>query len=67
MKVKREDVQFKPVVITLESQEEVDQMYAIVDNISFNGLNDITRDLYTDLSEYWKESYTLEGTNFSKD
>ena len=67
MKIERAESKFEPIVITLESQGEVDQMYAIVSNISFNGHNDITSDLYTYLSERWEASYTLEDTNFSKD
>lgn len=67
MKIERAESKFQPVVITLESQEEVDQMYAIVSEISFNEYNDITTGLYSYLSDYWKVSYTLEGTNFSKD
>ena len=36
MKIERKQSKFEPVVITLESQKEVDQMYAMVSALDFD-------------------------------
>ena len=41
MKVERKQSKFEPVVITLESQKEVDQMHAMVSTFGFDDDEDV--------------------------
>lgn len=50
MKVERKPSKFEPVVITLESQKEVDQMFAIVSTFDFDDEDmDITQLIFDEL------------------
>ena len=50
MKVERKPSKFEPVVITLESQKEVDQMYAMVSTLDFDDEDvDITQLIFDEL------------------
>lgn len=46
MKVEKAETKFTPVVITLESQEEVDQMFTLANYNRFKGGVDITDKLF---------------------
>ena len=49
MKIERKQSKFKPVVITLESQKEVDQMFAMVSTLDFDDDMDITQLIFDEL------------------
>lgn len=49
MKIERKQSKFEPVVITLESQKEVDQMYAMVSILDFDEDVDITQLIFDEL------------------
>ena len=50
MKVERKQSKFEPIVITLESQKEVDQMYAMVSTLDFDDEDvDITRLIFNEI------------------
>ena len=50
MKVERKQSKFEPVVITLESQKEVDQMHAMVSTFDFDDEDvDITQLIFDEL------------------
>ena len=50
MKIERKQSKFEPVVITLESQKEVDQMYAMVSTFDFDDEDvDITQLIFDEL------------------
>ena len=50
MKIERKQSKFEPVVITLESQKEVDQMYAMVSTFAFDDKDmDITKLIFDEL------------------
>ena len=50
MKVERKPSKFEPIVITLESQKEVDQMYAMVSTFDFDDEDvDITQLIFDEL------------------
>lgn len=51
MKVEKAEAKFTPVVITLESQEEVDQMFALANYNLFKGDLDITEKLFEFLED----------------
>lgn len=68
----REEVKFTPVIITLESQEEVDQMFALLDNnaiascvplLSVYLLKDYFSDKYTKTCKQLSEIIKSEWTN----
>ena len=51
MKVERKQSKFEPIVITLESQKEVDQMYAMVSRFDFDDEDvDITQLIFDGLN-----------------
>ena len=51
MKIERKQSKFEPVVITLESQKEVDQMYAMVSRFDFDDEDvDITQLIFDGLN-----------------
>lgn len=45
MKIETKKQEFQPVVITLETQEEVDQMFSLANFNEFDEVNDITQKL----------------------
>ena len=50
MKIERKQSKFEPVVITLESQKEVDQMHAMVSTFDFDDEDvDITQLIFDEL------------------
>ena len=51
MKVEKAETKFTPVVITLENQEEVDQMFTLANYNSFKGSVDITEKLFEFLED----------------
>ena len=51
MKVEKAEAKFTPVVITLESQEEVDQMFTLANYNRFKGDLDITEKLFEFLED----------------
>ena len=62
MKVERKQSKFEPIVITLESQKEVDQMFAMVSTFDFDGDVDITQLIFDGLADTvdTRETYYLE-------
>lgn len=51
MKIETKKQEFQPVVITLVSQEEVDQLFALAGHFGFGQVDyDITVDLHTGLT-----------------
>ena len=53
MKVERKNKGFEPVVITLESQEEVDVLYTLTGDVKGLGyVRDITDEIHYGLQEY---------------
>lgn len=60
MKIEQKEAVFSPVVITLETQEEVDQMYSLVYwNTIENEDQSIDFEIEKHLSEKVKSSYPL--------
>lgn len=59
MKVERKSQGFQPVIITLESQEEIDQLYHILVNteIENTGLNNFDNQLCSYLEDKIVEGY----------
>lgn len=64
MKIERKESEFQPITITLETQDEVDQMFAMAKHCSFNypKEEDIAYIIYHQLNEkvalhYSSESY----------
>ena len=52
MKIERKQSKFEPVVITLESQKEVDQMHAMVSTFDFDDEDmDITQLIFDGLAD----------------
>ena len=50
MKIERKQSKFEPIVITLERQKEVDQMYAMVSTLDFDDEDvDITQLIFDEL------------------
>ena len=50
MKIERKQSKFEPIVITLESQKEVDQMHAMVSTFDFDDEDmDITQLIFDEL------------------
>ena len=50
MKIERKQSKFEPIVITLESQKEVDQMFAMVSTLDFDDEDvDITQLIFDEL------------------
>ena len=67
MKIQRKESEFQPVVITLETQDEVDQMYAVMRFVDFrNKPNDITNELFSLLEEY-QDGYKYNVEDWDKD
>ena len=62
MKVTKIPDEFKPIVITLESQEEVDALFTVVCNITgsgcFNGtsIREVTKRISSGLCDYANEA-----------
>ena len=68
MKVERKQSKFEPVVITLESQKEVDQMFAMVSTFDFDGDDmDITQLIFDGLADTvdTREIYYLEQGSYT--
>ena len=64
MKITREETKFQPITITLESQEEVDQMFALANHMCFQDRPDITEKLYNELEEaHYHDYYLVDGSN----
>lgn len=68
MKVEKAETKFTPVVITLESQEEVDQMYALANCVRVKRETNITFDLFDALEHLHEDGdkYSLEGSALIK-
>jgi len=64
MKLVKQAPEFTPVVITLESQDEVDQLFAMVNFTDFDIDQDLNRVLYNYLYEECaanRQAYTLSS------
>lgn len=69
MKVEKSAPKFEPIIITLETQEEVDQMFALANFMSFEGCDNITFQLFEELEGYANlDKYVLdEGAHLFKE
>lgn len=63
MKIERAESKFQPVVITLESQEEVDILYCLTGSVYGNGSTRI----FTDKVYYGLEPFVKSGEELFKD
>jgi len=54
MKIENE---FMPVILTFESQEEIDYLYALINHITIYDLHSIFQDLQKKLSKYRSVDY----------
>jgi hypothetical protein len=62
MKIERAGTQFQPVVITLETQEEVDQMYHILQHTEIEGTDTMSMDcrIFNFLEDFVISEYSAE-------
>lgn len=65
MKVSTVKPEFQPVVVTLETQEEVDQMFQLANFNTFKGEFDITRSLYDSLENLVSYYQYLQSDDYS--
>ena len=68
MKITKQEATSQPVTIVLESQEEVDQMFALANCVSVRRNFNITFPLFDCLEPLQKEGelYSLEGSSLVK-
>lgn len=60
MKIERKETEFQPITITLETQDELEQMFALANHCNFissSGL-DITEAIYDNLKQYANRRYS---------
>lgn len=68
MKIERKQSKFEPIVITLESQKEVDQMHAMMSTFDFDDEDmDITQLIFNELDNTVgiRETYYLEQGSYT--
>ncbi len=53
MKIERKEPEFLPITITLETQDEVDQMFAMGEHCGFNNVSgsDIASEIFDELGD----------------
>lgn len=64
MKISKQEATFQPITIVLESQEEVDQMFALANCVSVRREINITFELFDALEHIHEDGdkYKLEGS-----
>ncbi len=66
MKIEQKQAEFQPVTITLETQEELDQLFAMAKYCTFSNLEgrdgDISYELFNELADKVVEVYSSESS-----
>jgi len=69
MKIERKEVEFQPVTITIETQDELDQLISMAEHCNFlniAGNSDISQTIWDNFEDdRVKEYYNPEGINLS--
>ena len=70
MKIERKETEFQPITIAIETQEELDQMFAMAKYCTFSNLenrdSDVAYELFIGLGDKVVEVYTSESSAIFK-
>ena len=62
MKIEQKQPEFQPITITLETQEELDQLFAMAKYCTFSNDGDISYELFNELADKVVEVYSSESS-----